>query len=652
MTSLVVFLGWYLGEPRLVSLKVGWPAVAPLTALCFFISSLATLARARLQTKRFVFGIGAVLSIIGVAILGRHIFDWSFAPDLLYIQSKIIGSFRNMPSMAPATAFCFLLTGLCYLLDFVKPRFATLRFVFSLGVLFVSCLIVVAYIYGASSLYELPVYIKMSLLTAIMFFVLHTGIIVEDFSDILKLQSPLEFWRDKNAARERPLFASLVVVFVAFLGAGVASSQGLNKLIQTISLVTETQARVDEMDQLMLNLLNAESGQRGYLLTGENDYLDPYFAAAANFRKTMTSLRVWVEDHPQYKAAFDEIEKQSEIKFKELADTILLFRTKGFGAARKVVQTDLGKDTMTKIRTYLSSVKDEQVQLLKRQRFENQNQVRKTVTSITVGSMLATVLLLSSLNLYMKNSLKRSEIESEMRQLNQRLEHKIRETEYANKELESFSYSVSHDLRAPLRAMSGFGNILLEDHAQSLNEEGRKYLDRIIAAANKMSRLINGILDLSRISRHDLKKETVSLSSLGEQIVEELRQVDPTRNIDVSIEPGMQASGDPMLLNVFLQNLISNSWKFTAKKDNAKIEFGSKVQDNKRVYFVRDNGAGFDMSFSEKLFGTFQRLHTEAEFTGTGVGLATARKIIHLHGGEIWAESKVNEGATFYFTVS
>jgi len=651
VTSLIISLGWYHGELRMVSIKEGWPPVAPLTALCFIISSIAALARTCRRTKGFVFALGAILSVISLAIIGRHIFGWSFAPDTLFFQSTAIRSFRNIPFMAPATAFCFLMTGLIYILDFTKPRFATLRFVFSLLVLFISGLIIVAYIYGASSLFELPIYIQMSFLTAMMFFVLHGGVLIADLSGQIKLQSPLEFWRDKNTIRERPLFASLLVVFAAFLVSGAAASQGLNKLIKTISLVAETQAKVDEMDQLLLNLLNAESGQRGYLLTGESDYLNPYFLATENFRKNMAALQEWAQEHPQYVKALAEIEKQSELKFKELADTISLYRTKGYAAARKIVQTDLGKETMTKIRDNLAVVKSEQVQLLKQQRIENQTQVRKTVASITIGSMLATVLLLSSLNLYMKNSLKRSEVESEVRQLNRRLEHKIHEIEIVNKELESFSYSVSHDLRAPLRAMSGFGNILLEDHAKNLDDEGRKYLHRIIAAADKMSRLINGILELSRISRHELKKDVVSLSSLVEQIVEELRQVEPTRDVEVSVEPGMIVSGDPVLLNVFLQNLISNSWKFTAKKDKAKIEFGSFFQDDRKIYFVRDNGAGFDMSFSQKLFGTFQRLHTEAEFAGTGVGLATARKIIHLHGGEIWANSKVNEGATFYFTI-
>ncbi len=219
------------------------------------------------------------------------------------------------------------------------------------------------------------------------------------------------------------------------------------------------------------------------------------------------------------------------------------------------------------------------------------------------------------------------------------------------KDLESFSYSVAHDLRAPLRSIQGFSAILMEDHGSTLSEDAKSSLDRVIKAAKKMGQLIDSLLNLSRMSRKEMTKRQVDLSTIAQEIVNDLRNADPQRQVSVTIQPGVMVKGDPELLQVVLTNLVGNAWKYSAKKPDASIQFGEKLSDGHRVYFVRDNGAGFDMQHAEKLFGTFQRLHTNDEFEGIGIGLATAHGIIHRHGGAIWAEAKPQEGATFYFTL-
>lgn len=223
--------------------------------------------------------------------------------------------------------------------------------------------------------------------------------------------------------------------------------------------------------------------------------------------------------------------------------------------------------------------------------------------------------------------------------------------ENANKELEAFSYSVSHDLRTPLRAIDGFSQALLEDYKDKLDENGKNYLHYVREASQKMSQLIDDILSLSRITRSELKRKLTNLSDIAQSVIDDLYKTDPNREIKVIIHPNLIDFVDEHLLRVVLANLIGNSWKFTSKTNNPIIEFGMKMRDNKKVYFVRDNGAGFDMNYSNKLFGAFQRLHAATEFPGTGIGLATVARIIHRHSGAIWAEGEVNKGASFYFTV-
>ncbi|HEY2029906.1 MAG TPA: ATP-binding protein [Myxococcales bacterium] len=219
--------------------------------------------------------------------------------------------------------------------------------------------------------------------------------------------------------------------------------------------------------------------------------------------------------------------------------------------------------------------------------------------------------------------------------------------EATSRELESFSYSVSHDLRAPLRAIDGFSAAVLEDYGPKLDEEGRACLRRVRAAAQRMGELIDDLLDLSQVSRQELNRERVNLSGLARVILGELQKRDPERQVTVTIDPNLSAECDARLLRVALENLFGNSWKFTSKKPAASIAFGR----DGTAFFVKDDGAGFEMDYANKLFGAFQRLHGKHEFEGTGIGLATVQRIVHRHGGRIWAESEPGQGATFHFTL-
>jgi signal transduction histidine kinase len=224
------------------------------------------------------------------------------------------------------------------------------------------------------------------------------------------------------------------------------------------------------------------------------------------------------------------------------------------------------------------------------------------------------------------------------------------ELQFRNEELESFSYSVAHDLRAPLRSIDGFSLALLEDCGDKLDDEGRRYLKYVRDSAQEMARLIDDLLALSRVTRGELKRGETHVSSLARSVVSRLQRANPDRKVDIVVADGIVADCDDRLLTIVLENLIGNAWKFTGKRRDARIDVGM-MDDDPRTYFVRDNGAGFDMSYASKLFGIFQRLHSAADFEGTGIGLVTVQRIIRRHGGRIWAQGQVGHGATFYFTL-
>jgi len=220
-----------------------------------------------------------------------------------------------------------------------------------------------------------------------------------------------------------------------------------------------------------------------------------------------------------------------------------------------------------------------------------------------------------------------------------------------NQELEAFSYSVSHDLRSPLRSIDGFSQILLEKYAQQLDEAGRRYVEKVRSGCRRMGELIDDLLELSRLTRTQMRWERVDLSALAHTVIDQLRQREPDREAVVHIADGITGQGDRRLLKIVLENLIGNAWKFTRDQEPAEIEVGVTRENGQRVYYVSDNGSGFDTTYAEQLFSPFQRLHSEREFEGTGIGLATVQRVLHRHGGEIWAESEEGQGTTFFFTL-
>jgi signal transduction histidine kinase len=243
------------------------------------------------------------------------------------------------------------------------------------------------------------------------------------------------------------------------------------------------------------------------------------------------------------------------------------------------------------------------------------------------------------------------ESEQEARGLADARAELVRDLEHKNRELESFSYAVSHDLRAPLRRIDSFSRAVQESQGERLDPDGRRFLDRVREASQQMSRLIDDVLYLSRVTRTELREHEVDLSGLASLLLERMREAEPGRAVEARVRPGVTVTGDGQLLRIALENLLENAWKFTGREPAARIEFGMTNVAGEPSYFVRDNGAGFDMAYADRLFGPFQRLHLASEFPGTGIGLATVQRIIHRHGGRVWAEGTPGQGATFHFTL-
>ena len=246
----------------------------------------------------------------------------------------------------------------------------------------------------------------------------------------------------------------------------------------------------------------------------------------------------------------------------------------------------------------------------------------------------------------------RRQIEAQVHALNESLQRRVTELAAVNRELEAFSYSVSHDLRAPLRSIDGFSQAIVEEYQDKLDDVGQDYLRRVRAATKRMGELIDDLLNLSRVTRREMRRETVDLTGLASAVVAQLERSKLYRPVQFLVDPGLTTTGDPHLLRIVLENLLGNAWKFTGQSPSPRVEFGARtLPDGERAFFVSDNGVGFDMAHADKLFGAFQRLHAMHEFPGTGIGLATVQRIITRHGGRVWADARPGHGATFYFTL-
>jgi signal transduction histidine kinase len=446
--------------------------------------------------------------------------------------------------------------------------------------------------------------------------------------------------------------------------------RSIDVLLNGEDWVQHTWHVINQVESVMGSTKDAETGNRGFLLTGDESYLTPYTSALQELPAELDNLKRLTQDNASQQTRIVEMRAVMEQRLSLLQQGINLRRSDRMDSIHAMVLTGTGKAQMDHLRSIADEMEAEERGLLAQRIIETKSSSRRTRITLGVASFIDFLLIILMFRYFVRErgmrlaseetserlAIARAEAEAnaaEVQALNRTLEERVRlrtaELETTNRELEAFSYSVSHDLRAPLRTIDGFSLALEEDYAAAVDAVGKDYIKRVRSGVQRMGELIDSLLQLSRITRAAIERAPFDLSALAATIAADLQEQNSNRQITFNIEPGLQADADPKLLQVALENLLGNAVKFSSRVPHAIINFGWDRTQN--AWFIRDNGAGFDMHYSEKLFNAFNRLHGDKDFKGSGIGLATVARVIRRHHGKIWADSVVEHGATFWFTL-
>jgi signal transduction histidine kinase len=475
----------------------------------------------------------------------------------------------------------------------------------------------------------------------------------------------------KNSIHQKILFSFFFILSVIGL-TGFAVYQSNQRMQDSVKWINHTEQVINISEKILSLTIDIETGSRGYALTQDSSFLDPIFKAEKTIFGNLTTLRYLTADNIHQKSRIDSLDVLIPKRIAFSLKTIEQRNSNGLLMVIQSVETKEGKNYSDQIRSTISNIQIEENNLLQVRKQQNETQVQvfnwfSTVMFLVM--IISAILLLISIYKNLKQShekkIKADELiiinnelkisENKYQKLNEELEQLVVERtaklEAANKELESFSYSVSHDLRAPIRAINGYTKILEEDYAEKLDQDGCLILESIVNNSKKMGSLIDDLLAFSKLGRKTITGSKIDMQEMVTVICEEITKENPDKQIDFKIHPLPTIYADPSLIKQVWLNLIGNSVKYSKYKPKSIIEIDAYQKEGKTVYSIKDNGAGFDMKYYNKLFGVFQRLHGQDEFEGTGIGLAIVQKVVTKHNGTVWGESIVDEGATFYFSL-
>ncbi len=464
-----------------------------------------------------------------------------------------------------------------------------------------------------------------------------------------------------------PVLAAIVLIVLmnAFFAVGA-----IRELLESETWLSHTWQVIGQLETIMSSAKDAETGVRGYVITGDGKYLAPFVYARTDILRQIDQFAALTADNPNQNGNVDELRATAVERLSQLNEGVAIRRDKGFDAARaRVLQGD-GMAQMNHLRAVANQAQAEERRLLVVREQDERRSGKRAYIATAVATALDLLLIVAVFRYLARErqlrfasedyasqlTVANSEIErtsAELQTLNADLEERVRkrtaEIETTNRELEAFSYSVSHDLRAPLRTIDGFSLALEEDYVDAVDETGRDYIRRVRAGVQRMGGLIDALLQLSRITRSEVNRADVDVTTLARSVAANLRDENPDQVLHFTIEDGMHADADPALLRVAFENLMGNAVKFSSRKPESEIAV--RYDAAKQAFLVEDNGAGFDMHYSEKLFNAFHRLHGDKDFKGSGIGLATVARVVRRHHGNIWADSQVGHGARFWFTL-
>lgn len=644
--------GWLFNLPALRSVLPREAPIEPNSALALLLGAgaLWRVSGAAAGTRRDAQLMAGAVLLLGLATLGQYVFDFDFGIDEFFFRDigAVPGSAPGR--MSPYSAVAFVAIGLA-LSAFNAMSLRPLVWTAAALTAFIGAVPIAGYLSDAtlviSNRWLSP------LAATIAFVLLGVGTIVASASPIGRAR-PIA----PTSVEKKVIAAFIGALLLLFLGAGFTYRASVDFTESAQSIARGEQLR-EALANLSLVLSGAESAQAAYLLTSRQNQREEYERLVASAKTQLQSISNQVAQDARYADDVAELRSHVARRLELLGEITGLFDEAGLSSAKEAVASDEGARQMQAIAAVTARMDERGEDLL----IEREDTLART-RQLTFGSLLLTLGVAAGLFLTLFRGISREmsaraeadealrEMNREVLALNSALESRAAEVEAANKDLEAFSYSVSHDLRVPLRHIDGYLEMLLDESREVLPQQARRHLDVIADSSRRMSALIDDLLAFSRTGRTELHMDRVDLDPLVREVIANLEMATRGRTIEWQIGPLVPVVGDLSLLRQVFANLIGNAVKYTRLRESARIEVGANGhEDGRCIFFVRDNGVGFDMKHAGRLFGIFQRLHRAEEFDGTGVGLANVHRIVTRHGGRVWAQAEPDRGATFYVSL-